>query len=236
MYSTESAWSAKLMSMTDGGWPSAAARLMRRPSPRRLILRPSFSEYSSTNSRVVRFDEDILSSAGMSISTLKWPGVGNDGAVLHDFEMFFGEDVLVAGDGAENVAQLCGFGHGHHAESVHGGFERFRRIDFGDDDFGAVAAGAAGEAAAAPSVAGDHEFRSGEQEVGRADDAVDGGLSGAVAIVEQMLGVGVVDGDDGVLQHAFLGHGAQANHAGGGFFSAADDGLERVLTLGVQDA
>ena len=58
------------------------------------------------------------------------------------------------------------------------------------------AAGAAGEAAAAPAVAGDHELRSGQQEVGGADDAVDGGLSGAVAVVEQVLGVGVVDGDD----------------------------------------
>src|SRR5205807_1118472 len=73
MYSTESAWSAKLMSMTDAGWPSGAARLMRRPSPRRLILRPSLSEYSSMKLRVVRLEESILSSAGMSISTLKCP-------------------------------------------------------------------------------------------------------------------------------------------------------------------
>src|SRR5271166_4095219 len=33
MYSAESAWLAKLMSITEAGWPSAAARLMRRPSP-----------------------------------------------------------------------------------------------------------------------------------------------------------------------------------------------------------
>ena len=46
---------------------------MRRPSPSRLILRPSFSEYSSTKVRVVRLEDDIFSSAGMSISTLKWP-------------------------------------------------------------------------------------------------------------------------------------------------------------------
>src|SRR5438309_10636533 len=71
MYSTESAWSAKLISMTLAGWPSAAARLIRRPSPSRLILRPSFSEYSSTKLRVVRFDDDIASSAGVSIATLK---------------------------------------------------------------------------------------------------------------------------------------------------------------------
>ena len=49
------------MSITDAGWPSAAARLMSRPSPRRLILRPSFSEYSSTKVRVAgRFRQDLL--------------------------------------------------------------------------------------------------------------------------------------------------------------------------------
>jgi inosine-uridine nucleoside N-ribohydrolase len=35
MYSAASAWLAKLMSITDAGCPSAAARLIRRPSPRR---------------------------------------------------------------------------------------------------------------------------------------------------------------------------------------------------------
>ena len=98
-----------------------------------------------------------------------------------------------------------------------------------------AAASAAGETAAAPSVAGDHELRSGQQEIGRADDAVDGGLSGAVAVVEQVLGVGVVDGDDGELQHAFLRHRAQADDAGGGLFGAADHAFEGVGALGVQD-
>ena len=59
-------------------------------------------------------------------------------------------------------------------------------------------------------------------------------MAGAVAVVEQVLGVGVVDRDDGETQHAFLGHGAQANHAGRGFFGAADHAFERVLALGVQ--
>src|SRR5712692_10635901 len=38
MYSHESAWSAKLMSITDAGCPSAAARLITRPSPSRLKI------------------------------------------------------------------------------------------------------------------------------------------------------------------------------------------------------
>ena len=50
-----------------------------------------------------------------------------------------------------------------------------------------------------------------------------------------MLGVGVVHGDDGELQHAFLRHGAQADHAGRGFFGAADHAFESVGALGVED-
>ena len=50
-----------------------------------------------------------------------------------------------------------------------------------------------------------------------------------------MFGVGIVDRDDGEAQHAFLGHGAQANHSGGGLFSSADYTLQRVFALGMQD-
>src|SRR6202790_3775747 len=55
------------------GMPLAGGRLIKRPSPSRLMRRPSFIVYSSTNVRVVRFDDDSFSSDGMSISTLKWP-------------------------------------------------------------------------------------------------------------------------------------------------------------------
>src|ERR1051326_953333 len=162
-------------------------------------------------------------------------GVRDDGPVLHQREMFLGEDALVAGDGAEDVAELGGLGHRHDAEAVHHGLEGLGGIDFGDDDFGAASAGTGGEAAAAPSVAGDDELRSGKQEIGGPDDAVDGGLSGAVAVVEQVFGVGVVDGNDGELKHAFFGHGAQADDAGGGLFGAADDAFEHVGALSVKD-
>src|ERR1019366_4836566 len=148
--------------------------------------------------------------------------VGDDGAVLHKFEVLLGKHVLVAGDGAENVADFGGLFHAHHAETVHDRFEGFGRIDFGDDDFRSRAAGARSKAASAPAVAGDHELRPGEQEIRGADDAVNRRLPGAVAIVEQMLGVGVVDGHDGIAQHAFLRHGAQTNHAGGRLFGAAN--------------
>src|SRR5215831_6005260 len=128
-------------------------------------------------------------------------GVRNDGAVFHYLKVLLIEHVLIASDGAENVADPGSINHGHHAEAVHGGFERLRRIDFGDDDLGAGATRAAGKTASAPAIAGDDELRSRKQEVGGANDAVNGRLTGAVTIVEQVLGVGIVDGDDRILQH-----------------------------------
>ena len=162
---------------------------------------------------------------GMSISTLKWPELLIDGAVFHFLEVIVGDDDLVAGDGDEHVADFGGFAHGHHAEAVHHGFDGLRRIDFGDDDVGAVALGAHGHAAPAPAVARNHNVQAREQQVRGANDAVQRGLAGAVAIVEEVLGERVVDGDDRKLQRAVLGHRAQADHAGGGFFGAADDVL-----------
>ena len=50
-----------------------------------------------------------------------------------------------------------------------------------------------------------------------------------------MLGVGVVDRDDGKLEHAFLSHGAQPDHSGGGLFGSADHVFERVGALSVEN-
>ncbi len=60
-------------------------------------------------------------------------------------------------------------------------------------------------------------------------------MSGAVAVVEQVLGVSIVDGNNGELQHAFLGHCAQADDAGGRFLGSADHAFKRVGALGVQN-
>src|SRR3989304_127244 len=57
-------------------------------------------------------------------------------------------------------------------------------------------------ALAAPAVAGDHDVLAGDQHVGGADHPVDGRLARAVAVIEEMFGGGVVDGDDGNLERA----------------------------------
>ena len=61
-------------------------------------------------------------------------GVADDRAVLHDREVLVRDDVLVAGHGDEDVADLGGLGHRHDPEAVHRGFEGADRVDLGDDD------------------------------------------------------------------------------------------------------
>ena len=99
-------------------------------------------------------------------------GVGDYSAIFHDVEMFLVEHVLVASDGDENIADLGGFAHGHDAMAIHDGFDGFERIDFGDDDVGAHALGAEGQAFATPSIAGDNELGARHQHVGAADNAI----------------------------------------------------------------
>src|SRR6185312_13048989 len=81
-------------------------------------------------------------------------GVGDNCAILHDFKVFLRENVLVAGDGDEDVTDLGGFWHGHHAEAVHHGFDRLGGIDLSDDDVCSHTLGARGKTASAPAVAG----------------------------------------------------------------------------------
>src|SRR5262249_11658244 len=77
-----------------------------------------------------------------------------------------------------------------------------------------------------------YHFAAGQQHVGGADDAVEGALAGAVTVVEKVLGLGVVDGDDREAQHAVALHGAQAVDAGGRFFHAAGHLTDDALPLG----
>ncbi len=162
--------------------------------------------------------------------------VADDGAVLHGGEGVAVDDVEVTGDRDPDVAFLGGFHGGHDAVALHDGLERLHRIDLEHDDAGAHAVRAARDAATAPAVAGDDDRAAGDQAVGGADDAVQRRLAGAVAVVEEVLGLGLVDGHDRVLQRTVGRHGRKADDAGGGLFSAADDVLEHLGLLGVDAA
>ena len=171
-------------------------------------------------------DDDIFSSAGISISTLKWPEFEMMAPSFIASKCSLRSTLLLPVTVQKTSPILAASSMLITRKPSITASMRLGGIDFGDDDFRAESARAAGQSATAPAVAGDHELRARQQEVGGAHDAVDGGLARAVAIVEQVLGVGVVDRDDRVLQHALLRHGAQADDAGGGLFRAGDDAVE----------
>ena len=124
----------------------------------------SLMTYSSTRRRTPRLIFLLIfARPGMSISTLKCPLLQTIAPSFISAEMLRPDHVLVAGQRDEHVADLGRLGHRHDLEAVHRRLERLDRIDFGDDDDGAHAAGPHGEAPAAPAVAGHDDLRAGQQ-------------------------------------------------------------------------
>src|SRR5881296_1097552 len=97
--SAASAWFANDMSMTLAGWPSAAARLIRRPSPSTKSFLPS-SWNSSTNSRTATGPFAPFFNPSRSISTLK--KVAKGPVAVREFVEEFqldGKKLFVLGEG-----------------------------------------------------------------------------------------------------------------------------------------
>ena len=163
-------------------------------------------------------------------------GVREDGAVLQPLDRSAGDDVLVPGRRAEDIAHLGGALHRHHLVAVHERLERPHGVDFGDDHVRAHPARPQGNPAAGPAVARDDEAPPREEHVGRPDDPVDGGLAGPVAVVEEVLRQGLVDGDDRKSELPLRLQGAQADDAGCRLLRPAHDLAELVAPLLVQDA
>ena len=93
------------------------------------------------------------------------------------------------------------------------------------------------DALAHPAVAGDDDLATGEQDVRGAQDAVDRRLAGAVAVVEEVLGLGLVDGHDREAERAVGGHRPEADDAGRRLLGAGEDlrDLRRPLPVEQRD-
>src|ERR1019366_2625584 len=91
-------------------------------------------------------------------------------------------------------------------------------------------------ALAAPAVAGHDDVQAGDEEIRRADDAVDRGLARAIPVVEEMLRLRVVYGDDRNLQAAFLFQGLEADAARRRLLVPANAPSEKSLPLGGRKA
>ena len=161
-------------------------------------------------------------------------GVREDGTVFHDLEVMLADDVLVARQRQEDVADLGGLIHRHDAEAVKDSLDGLYRIDFRDDDIGAEAARTHGAALAAPAVAGDDDILAGNDDIRRAHDAIPRRLARAVAVVEEILAVRVVGSDHRELKLALIGERAQAMDARRRLLRAADDTREQFTALRVQ--
>ena len=140
-------------------------------------------------------------------------GVGEHGAVLHALEVLAPSTSRVARDGDEDVAALGRVERGHDLEALHARLERRDRVDLADDDRGARAARPLGDAAARPAVAEDDERAAGEQQVRRAQDAVERRLAGPVAVVEDALGARLVDRETGHASRPSASRRADADEA-----------------------
>ena len=148
-------------------------------------------------------------------------GVRDDRAVLHRGEVRGADHVQVPGGGEEDVAALRGLGDRHHQVAVHRRLEPAQRVDLDDDHVRAHAAEPRCDAATDPAVARDDRGLSGDEDVGRAKQAVDRRLARAVLVVEHVLRACLIDRDDRVREHALSGHRAEPDDAGRGLFGPA---------------
>ncbi len=158
-------------------------------------------------------------------------GIRDDRPVLHCPHVFEPDDVNVARQRHEQVADARCFGHRDHPVAIHLGLERLQRVDLRDQHVRPGAAHPHGEPAPTPPVPRHHHRAPCDQEVRRPQDAVERGLPGAVAVVEQVLGVRIVDGHDREPQHTVLGHGPQTDHACGRLLCGPDHPRHQRLAL-----
>ena len=144
------------------------------------------------------------------------------------------EDVDVAGRGDEQLAPGGRLAGGHDLVAVHQRLEGADRVDLDDRDVRAVAVHPRGDPLADPAVAGDDDLAAGDQDVGRPQDPVERALAGPVAVVEEVLGLRLVDRDDREAEGAVGGHRLQPDDAGRGLLGPGEDLVDLVRPLAVE--
>src|ERR1051325_4178230 len=119
--------------------------------------------------------------------------ITNDRTVFHLREMLAIDHVTITGHRNEDVANRSSFADRHNAESVHHRFHGFDRIDFSHNYIRAHAASTHCDALTAPAVTNNYDRASREQNVRRANDAIERRLACAVTIVEEVFRLRVVN-------------------------------------------
>ena len=164
--------------------------------------------------------------------------VGEDRAVLHRARCARAAITCLSPVAVQKMSPiLAACVHRHHLEAVHHGLERRHRVDLGDDHVRAHARAPASRRRGRTSRS--RRRRSvapGEQDVRGADDPVDRRLARAVAVVEQVLRLRVVDGDDREAELAVALERLQPDDAGRRLLGAGDDVAELLAPGRVEDA
>ena len=157
--------------------------------------------------------------------------VADDGLIFHLVEMIHGDDIAVAGTGDVDVALVERVFHGLHLETFHSGLQSTDRVNFGNDDAGAVGTHGLRATLTHIAVAAHHDHFAGHHHVGGALDAVGERLAATVFVVEFGFRHGVVDVDGGEEQLAALHHLIETMHTGGGFLGNTLDLLHHIVPM-----
>ncbi len=157
--------------------------------------------------------------------------IAADCAVLHIHECFLTDNVRAACYGNKEVADLRRLAHRHYLKAVHNSFHSLYRVYLSNYDLSAQALRSHSNTLAAPAVARDNNVFPRNDKVRRAVYPIPHRLTRAVAVVEQMLTVRVVNKNHRELQRLCLIHSQQTNNARSGLLAAADNVRDKVGAL-----
>ncbi len=112
------------------------------------------------------------------------PGVSQHRAVRQGGDLSRADDLAGAGRGDDHLAESSSGAHRHDPEALHDRAECADGVDLGDEHLGAEPAGALGDAGAARAETCHHDGLACHERVGRAQDAVQYRLTGAVLVID----------------------------------------------------
>src|SRR3990167_5520362 len=121
------------------------------------------------------------------------------------------DDVFITGYRYKNIPDFNCVPHSHDRKSVHDCLKCFNWINFNDNYMCSHTSSSGRKSPSAPPVAAYHEFFSGEEHIGCPHNPVKRRLPGALAIVEHVLRVTVVNGKHGDFKRLIFFHRPKTN-------------------------
>src|SRR5260221_2282297 len=111
----------------------------------------------------------------------------DDCTILHALQMLAINDIDIACDGDEDIAQGGSFYPRHDPVAIHDSFQGMSGINLGDDDVRAHAVSTRCQATTTPTIAAHDYCAASQQDVGRAQNGINDTLSGPIAVIKHVL-------------------------------------------------